>query len=243
MNSEPDGIGWKLGREWGASESIGPSEGQPAPSTLPCSHVPARVRLTLIVALGLLFIAVAGFVAFRGGQETAGSATGFEGSLRPPDLPSPAVHRAAGRGRARPLSLARYKGQVVVMTFMYSTCKDTCPLTAQQIRGALDDLDTDVPVVAVSVDPEERHGVQRQAVPRRAADDRAHALRARPTSALRRQWDAYGIAAAARRARALGLRRARRRRAGCSGSAGPSTGSRPRAWRTTSASCRPAMTT
>ena len=31
------------------------------------------------------------------------------------------------------------------MTFMYSTCKDTCPLTAQQIRGALDDLGTTCP--------------------------------------------------------------------------------------------------
>jgi protein SCO1/2 len=36
---------------------------------------------------------------------------------------------------------------------MYSTCRDTCPLTAQQIRGALDDLPRPVPVLAVSVDP------------------------------------------------------------------------------------------
>ena len=28
------------------------------------------------------------------------------------------------------------------MTFIYSTCEDTCPLIAQQIRGALDDLGT-----------------------------------------------------------------------------------------------------
>src|SRR3954467_1203618 len=95
-----------------------------ATSALPCSHVPARVRLTFIVALGLLFIAVAGFVAFRGGQETVGSSTGFEGSLRPPDLraqPFTGLEDEDGH----PLSLARYKGQVVVMTFMYSTCKDT----------------------------------------------------------------------------------------------------------------------
>jgi protein SCO1 len=36
---------------------------------------------------------------------------------------------------------------------MYSTCRDTCPLTAQQIRGALDDLGHDVPTLAISVDP------------------------------------------------------------------------------------------
>ena len=32
-----------------------------------------------------------------------------------------------------PLSLERYRGQVVVMTFLYTTCEDTCPLTTQQI--------------------------------------------------------------------------------------------------------------
>jgi protein SCO1/2 len=36
---------------------------------------------------------------------------------------------------------------------MYSSCQDTCPVTATQIRGALDDLGHDVPALAVSVDP------------------------------------------------------------------------------------------
>ena len=36
---------------------------------------------------------------------------------------------------------------------MYSTCQDTCPVTATTIRGALDDLGHDVPALAVSVDP------------------------------------------------------------------------------------------
>jgi protein SCO1 len=43
---------------------------------------------------------------------------------------------------------------VVVFTFLYSTCEDTCPLQVQQIRGALDTLGRDVPVLGVSVDPE-----------------------------------------------------------------------------------------
>jgi protein SCO1 len=42
---------------------------------------------------------------------------------------------------------------VTVLTFMFSTCHDTCPLMAQQIRGALDQLEHDVPVLTVSVDP------------------------------------------------------------------------------------------
>jgi protein SCO1/2 len=155
--------------------------------------VPARVRLTLIVALGLLFAAVAGFAAFQGGEQTAGSATGFEGALRPPDLRAEPLTGLVDED-SNPLSMDRYDGQVVVMTFLYTTCEDTCPLTAQQIRGALDDLGTDVPVVAVSVDPAgdtprnaKRFLVEQQMIGRMhfALGDR---------DALRRQWDAYGIA-------------------------------------------------
>jgi protein SCO1/2 len=45
------------------------------------------------------------------------------------------------------------RGSPVVVTFLYSHCRDTCPATAQQIRGALDQLGHDVPAVAISVDP------------------------------------------------------------------------------------------
>jgi protein SCO1/2 len=146
-----------------------------------------------MVALGLLSLAVAGFVALRGGEETAGSSTGFEGALRPPDLPAqPLTGLVDAAGR--PLSMARYKGQVVVMTFLYSTCKDTCPLTAQQIRGALDDLGTDVPVIAVSVDPKNdtESNAKRFLVEQQMIGRMHFALGG--TAALKRQWDAYGIA-------------------------------------------------
>ena len=49
--------------------------------------------------------------------------------------------------------MAAYRGRTVVMTFVYSTCEDTCPAQVQSIRGALDRLGRDVPVLAVSVDP------------------------------------------------------------------------------------------
>jgi protein SCO1 len=151
------------------------------------------VRLTLIVALGLLFVAVAGFVVLRGGEEPAGSATGFEGALRPPDLRAQPLTGLVDE-EDRPLSLDEYKGQVLVMTFMYTTCKDTCPLTAQQIRGALDDLGTDVPVVAVSVDPknDDTSNAKRFLVEQQMIGRMHFALGT--TTALRRQWDAYGIA-------------------------------------------------
>jgi len=52
-----------------------------------------------------------------------------------------------------PLRMRDLRGRPVVVTFLYSTCRDTCPATAQQIRGALDDLGHDVPALAISVDP------------------------------------------------------------------------------------------
>src|SRR5215218_6018868 len=175
-----------------ASQSIGGFPQSSAP-TLRFCDVPARVRLALIVALGLLLLAVVAAVAFRGGRETVGSATGFQGALRPPDLRAEPLTGLTDEDE-RPLSLARYRGQVVVMTFLYSTCKDTCPLTAQQIRGALDDIGRDVPVVAVSVDPRndtpanaKRFLVEQQMI------GRMH-FALGSTAALKRQWDAYGIA-------------------------------------------------
>jgi protein SCO1 len=155
--------------------------------------VPARVRLTLIVALGLLFLAVAGFVASRGGSGEVQSATGFEGALRPQDLRAEPLSGLSDED-GRPLSLDRYKGQVVVVTFLYTTCEDTCPLTAQQIRGALDDLGTDVPVVAVSVDPanDDQANAKKFLVQQQMIGRMHFALGT--SEALRRQWDAYGIA-------------------------------------------------
>jgi len=46
-----------------------------------------------------------------------------------------------------------YAGRVAIVTFLYSTCTTTCPVTTQQIRGALDLLGRAVPTLAISVDP------------------------------------------------------------------------------------------
>src|SRR4051794_41862170 len=49
--------------------------------------------------------------------------------------------------------MREYRGKPVVVTFMYSHCKDTCPVQAQQIKGALDDIGHDLPALSISVDP------------------------------------------------------------------------------------------
>src|SRR5712691_8596946 len=113
--------------------------------------MPGRARLALAVA-AVGAAATAAVVALAGpARDTAATERGFAGALRPPGIP---VQDLALRDQDdRRATLSEYRGQVVVLTFMYTHCHDTCPIQAQQIRGALDDLGRDVPVLAVSVDP------------------------------------------------------------------------------------------
>jgi protein SCO1/2 len=113
--------------------------------------MPARVRLALMVVATLAILAAAGVIVFaRTGPATPVGAGGFAGSLRP-DIPPKDFTLRDQDGRE--VSLRQFRGRVVVLTFMYSTCRDTCPVTATTIRGALDDVGHDVPTLAVSVDP------------------------------------------------------------------------------------------
>lgn len=158
---------------------------------MPPRLVLALATLSACLAAGLVGLWLAS--SQRDAAEPAFSSTGFEGALRPPGLSAPELTGLRDQdGKA--VRMADYRGGPVVVTFVYSTCRDTCPAQVQTIRGALDDLGRDVPVLAVSVDP--------------AADTRAHVRRfvneqhmtgrmrylTGPRSALRRVWRAYGIA-------------------------------------------------
>ena len=109
--------------------------------------------LYALATLGLCAAAaVAGvwIAASRTGEATR-PASAFAGAIRPPDARAPEFRLRDQDGK--PVSMADYRGRTVVMTFIYSTCEDTCPGQVQSIRGALDRLGRDVPVLAVSVDP------------------------------------------------------------------------------------------
>jgi protein SCO1 len=75
----------------------------------------------------------------------------FRGARIPPGVRAPDFELRDQDGE--PLRMRDLRGKPVVVTFLYSTCRDTCPATAQQIRGALDQLGHDVPALAISVDP------------------------------------------------------------------------------------------
>ena len=109
-----------------------------------------RIRLALAV-LALVVVALAAAVLLGSGHRSGArtASAGLEGG----QIDIPAANFSLVDQSGRRASLAEYRGQVVILTFMYSTCQNTCPVEAQQIRGALDDLGQSIPTLAVSVDP------------------------------------------------------------------------------------------
>lgn len=152
--------------------------------------MPARVRLALVVT-ALLALAAAALVTLLARPGEGAGASGFAGGVRPA-VPPQDFRLRDQNGRA--VSLRDFRGKVVVLTFMYTTCRDTCPLTATQIRGAMDDLGTDVPALAVSVDPanDTPERARRFLFKRGLGGDRMRFLLGR-RSELAPVWKAYGI--------------------------------------------------
>lgn len=78
----------------------------------------------------------------------------FKGALRPLAPPRDFSLRDQD---GRLVSLRALRGRIVVLSPMYTDCRDSCPLVAQQIRDALGDLPSDesdqVTALALSVDP------------------------------------------------------------------------------------------
>jgi protein SCO1/2 len=114
--------------------------------------VPPRIVYAL-ATLGLCAAAaVAGVWLARSGSDAVATPPGqFAGAVRPPGARAPQFRLRDQDGK--PVSMAAYRGRTVVMAFAYSHCRDTCPAQVQAIRGALDRLGHDLPVLAVSVDP------------------------------------------------------------------------------------------
>jgi protein SCO1/2 len=80
---------------------------------------------------------------------TRGSA--FEGAVMPPGLRAPDFELRNQDGER--VTMRELRGRPVMVTFLYTTCEETCPLQAQTVRGALDQLGHDVPALAIAVDP------------------------------------------------------------------------------------------
>ena len=161
---------------------------------MPCVRCPAvSVRARLAILLAATFVVTAAFAAtlLSADDEVDRPTAEWAGALRPPGIP-PAEFRLRDQD-GRTATLDQLRGKVSVVTFLYTTCEETCPVTAQQIRGALDRLGHDVPVVAVAVDPpDDTPARARRFLARQRLTGRMRFLLG-PEAELQRQWRAYGM--------------------------------------------------
>jgi protein SCO1/2 len=107
------------------------------------------IALFLIAVFSLGAIVLA---APRGDNDSVATGTSrFEGAVMPKGLKAPDFTLTNQDGER--ISMRDFRGQPVIVTFLYTTCEDTCPVQAQTVRGALDELGEDVPAIAIAVDP------------------------------------------------------------------------------------------
>jgi protein SCO1/2 len=112
----------------------------------------AALFATGVLALVVIIFAAKGISSDDDSPTVSNAPTSaFEGALLPPGIKAPNFSLTDEKGRR--VTMKEYRGKPVVVTFLYSHCKDTCPIQAQQIKGALDDLGHDLPALAISVDP------------------------------------------------------------------------------------------
>ena len=166
----------------------------------------ARLVLLVVAALSLPTAVFAAFAAHSSDSSgpaavvedldtSAGPASQFKGAVRPDAPPTDFALRDQDGDLVQ---LSALRGKVVVLSPMYTTCRDTCPLTAQQIRGGLDDLSgaqrNDVRALALSVDPanDTADSARRFLVERRVSGYLDFLLG--PRSELQPVWRDYGFA-------------------------------------------------
>jgi protein SCO1/2 len=110
----------------------------------------------VLIALFLIAVFSLGAIVLAaprddGDDGVASAGTRFEGAVMPDNLKAPDFTLRNQDGER--ISMRAFRGRPVIVTFLYTHCEDTCPVQAQTIRGALDDLGEDVPAIAIAVDP------------------------------------------------------------------------------------------
>jgi protein SCO1/2 len=156
--------------------------------------LPPRVRFALALVVACAAAGVGGvFLAHGGDGSTVAGAGGFEGTQRPQGAGAAELTGLRDQD-GEPVRMTDLRGEPVVMTFVYSTCEDICPAQVQAIRGALDDVGRDVPVIGVSVDPANDTAERaRRFVNEQHMTGRMHFMLGSAQD-LRPVWRRYGIA-------------------------------------------------
>ncbi len=160
----------------------------------------SRLQQVLLATLIALLGAIA-VVLMDGAGTGHGSGTSsahpdglFDGPTLPPGLTAANFTLTDQHGQL--ISLDRYRGRVVVLTFIHSKCKDACPLMVQDIKGALDLLGPaarGVTAIGVSVEPSQDTAASRRTfLAGLQMDSRLHFVSG-SLPLLRRVWHAYAI--------------------------------------------------
>ena len=109
------------------------------------------------VAVALLLVGVLALAAvilgLRGDEDKGPVAAenAFAGAVMPEGVRAPDFALSNQDGER--VSMLGLRGRPVIVTFLYTNCEESCPLQAQTVRGALDELGHDVPAIAIAVDP------------------------------------------------------------------------------------------
>jgi protein SCO1/2 len=121
------------------------------------------IDLRVILSLLVLLVLAGGVAAVAIGGQSAEHAKRAQALARhfdaaevlEPAKPAPAL--ALRNYTGQPVNIDSYRGKVVLVTFLYTTCPDVCPLITSDLRIALHDMGSatasKVQIIAVSVDP------------------------------------------------------------------------------------------
>ena len=151
-----------------------------------------RDRSVRAAAAAATFAALA--LAVAATPAAAGSNPHYIGATigNPETLPDFALHDQNGRL----VSLRSQRGKVVLLTFLYTECRDVCPLVAANLNAALRQLGAErknVRVLAISVDPVGDTGkAVRQFVSSHRLVPEFHYLRGTDAQ-LQPVWQAYDV--------------------------------------------------
>jgi protein SCO1/2 len=176
------------------------------PSAEAASVPPARRRRKLsrrtmqALALGMILIGVGLLIGglFSLGLLHPGPAAVLQGAVIDPPYAAPnfQLHDQFDR----PVALNDFRGKVVALTFLYTSCSDTCPLITAKLNQAYGRLGADsarLAILAVTVDP--AHDTVARVHDYSVAQGMLqnwHFL-VGPAAAVTPVWKAYGVAALA----------------------------------------------
>ncbi len=111
----------------------------------------ARIGILPLVATALV---IAGCGGSGSGSHTTSTGAEFAGTKATPTKPAPPLKLEDSLGR--PVNIEDYRGNAVLVTFIYDHCPDICPLIVGNLHTAQNELRSEanqLQIIAVSVDP------------------------------------------------------------------------------------------